>query len=269
MPSRPGALLLLLTSCLCAYALRANAESALSLPFPDRFGVIPAVTYDAEGHPIGHGLLRVERRENGSVWIEAETGIDSGGENTVSAELEPVGDGSELRLVAQFSRSHDEIGDALGLLHIDHRAHQARCFPPRENGSAPEPQVLELPAQDRVANVPLNLLFLPLVRGEEKRVDFQILLCRGGPRLVDAKGTVMRREAHGTGNGDLVEIEYELDLPSALAIMARPFLPRISMWFDSQEPGSWLGHRMPLYTKGPTVLVVRSGVSLESLGITQ
>ncbi len=269
MPSRVGAPLLLIL-CLCARALGAGAESSLRLPLPDRFGAIPAVTYDAHGHPIGQGLFQVEKRENGSVWIEAETVIDTGGKNTVSAELEPIGDGSELRLVAQFSRSYDEIGAALGLLHIDHHAHLARCFPPRENGSAPEPEVLELPDQDRVANVPLNLLFLPLVRGEEKRVDFQILLCRGGPRLVDAKGTVMRREAkHGTGSGDLVEIEYELDLPMALAFVARPFLPRISMWFDSQEPGGWLGHRMPLYAKGPTVLVVRSGISLESLGIPE
>lgn len=268
MPIRVGAALLLIL-CLCTRAPGARAESALRLPAPDRFGAIPAVTYDADGHPIGQGLFRVERRENGNVWIEAETAIDAGGNNAVSAELEPMGNG-ELRLVSQFSRSHDVIGEALGLLQIDHRAHLARCFPPQENGSASEPEELELPAQDRVANVPLNLLFLPLVRGQEKRVDFQILLCRGGPRLVDAKGTVMRREAkHGTGTGDLVEIEYELDLPMALAFVARPFLPRISMWFDSQEPGAWLGHRMPLYAKGPTVLVVRSGVSLESLGIPE
>ena len=56
----------------------------------------------------------------------------------------------------------------------------------------------------------------------------------------------------------LLEVEYNVDF-GMLNSLAAPFLPKLSFWFDPDSPGSWIAHRMPLFSKGPTVLVVRSG----------
>jgi hypothetical protein len=37
-------------------------------------------------------------------------------------------------------------------------------------------------------------------------------------------------------------------------------IPRLSFWFDPTTPTPWLAYRLPLYSKGPEVLVVRDGV---------
>ena len=121
--------------------------------------------------------------------------------------------------------------------------------------------------KDRVVNVPLNLLFAPLVEGKTETVTFQLLVCSFGPRILDARARVVKQSAHG--DGGLVEISYDLDIPPLLARMARPFLPDVSVWFDGRMPGSWVGHRMPLFVSGPTVTVVRSGIAPTLLGTGQ
>jgi hypothetical protein len=145
---------------------------------------------------------------------------------------------------------------------IDHVRHEAVCAPPED--TAEPVRRLALPEPDRVANVPQNLLFLPLVRGETDRIAFQLLICSFGPRLIDATARIA--ESHGDGaDGRIVEIRYDLDIPPFLARFARPFLPDVAMWFDDGTPGEWVGHRMPLFVRGPTVTVVRSGISPASL----
>jgi hypothetical protein len=41
--------------------------------------------------------------------------------------------------------------------------------------------------------------------------------------------------------------------------MAGSWLPQFSFWLDGE--GNYLAHRIPLYSQGPEVLVVRHGIS--------
>jgi hypothetical protein len=242
----------------------ARAESGLVLPMPTSFGVVPASTYDEHGRRVGDAHLALEKLDDGRVRMLAESGFDGAARNVVSAILEPVDGGSALRLVSQSSRSFDETGHALGEMSVDHAAGQASCTPPAADGTPA--QVLALPRQDRVANIPVNLLFLPLARGERKQIEFELMLCRGGPRLVTATAAVARRVHTDQGPRDIVEIKYDVDFGPFLSSMVRPFVPKVAVWFDPAHPDGWLAHRMPLFAKGPTVMVVRTGVAPEWLG---
>jgi hypothetical protein len=244
----------------------AGAESSLVLPFPERFEEIPATTYDQDTREtVGTGFMRFERRDDGIVRMEGSTGIEGGARTHVVAELAELPDGSGLRILRQESRSLDVAGRPMGVLEIDHLAGQGRCTGPSKNGSAPETRTVDLPEGDRLVNVPLNLLFQPIVRGEQEEMKFQLLLCGNGPRIVTAVARAAERRAAGRDGARLLRIEYELSLPKMLARMVERWLPHLSFWFDPDDAGAWIGHEMPLYSKGPTVLVVRRGISPDLL----
>src|SRR4029453_5038962 len=105
---------------------------------------------------------------------------------------------------------------SLGVLSIDHARRTAHCAAPLGSGDADV--ALELPALDQVVNVPLNLLFQQLVRGETEEVPFQFLLCRFGARLVDARAEL----ASGAASEGLVEVRTQLDLGPLLSSVAAP-----------------------------------------------
>ena len=145
---------------------------------------------------------------------------------------------------------------------IDHVAGRASCIP--ADGDPAKARHVDLPDQDRVVNVPMQLLFQPLVKGAVDEVRFQIVLCTGGPRLQDmiaVRGPRIRR-----GGREIVEIRYGPDFGSTVAFFASRVLPSFSFWFDAKD-GAYLGHRMPLHTKGPEVLLVRSGLTPKDLGL--
>ncbi|MGE4606678.1 MAG: hypothetical protein AAEJ52_08070 [Myxococcota bacterium] len=241
------------------FATPACAESELVLPYPTSFGRIPASTFDTEQHHLGAATLVIERLDDGKVRLTAESGVDGGAKTIATAELVPIDEGRKLRLVSQSSRSFDANGTALGVLAIDHDKREGSCTTPHEHGETIE--TIPLPRHDRVANVPLNLLFDPLVRGASSSVDFQILLCRGGARLMDFRASVVRREERTAENPDIVEVRYGPDLGMIVSLIARAVTPKLAFWFDPSAPARWLAHRMPLYSDGPEVFVVRQGVS--------
>ena len=74
-----------------------------------------------------------------------------------------------------------------------------------------------------------------------------------------AVARVAESGARRPDGADLVRIQYELSLPKMLSRMVARWLPNLSFWFDPNEAGAWIGHEMPLYSKGPTVLMVRRG----------
>jgi hypothetical protein len=246
---------------LLGYAAGAGAESALRMEYPASFGTVPAATYDAERNRIGAAHLVIEGLEGGRVRIFSESGITGGARTVATAELVPADGGRWLELVLEESRTFGSNGSPRGILRIDHRARLGSCSKPSGEG---EERRLELPAVDRVANVPMNLLFLPLVRGDTDRLDFQLFLCGGGPRLVDFEAT--RAPTNGSGEtGDAVEVRYGPQLGPVLSLVAPSFLPKLSFWFDRREPHRWLAHRIPLYSDGPEVFVIRDGVPPRSL----
>lgn len=257
----PAVLLLLASS-----ASPAKGESTLSLSPPESFGEIAADTYDEEGHRVGDANLRVQRLPGGNVLMEILSGIDGSAQFAASAELAPNGPNGTMRLVRERTQAVDESEKPMGVTTIDHVAGVAQCGKPE--GSDDEPARIELPTDDRVVNVPLNLLFQPLVRGEAESIDFQVLLCRArGARLVSARARVA--DASGEQGGRLLEIRYSLDFGPILSRLAAPFMPQLSFWFDENSHGEWVGHRMPLFTQGPTVFVVRTGFSPRLLGAIQ
>jgi hypothetical protein len=235
----------------------AEGESALVLPLPDRFGEIAADTFDEQGKRIGDASLTVTRLPDGEVLLEARSHAGASAQTVVTARLRPTEDGEGLRLISQSSRSRDEQGNDLGLLAIDHLGRKASCETPGKEGKL---EKVELPARDRVVNVPHNLFFQPLVRGETEELAFQLLVCRTGARLIDVKAKV------AGGSENVIEVRYDMQLGPLLSRLAAPFMPRLSVWFDPSENGNWIGQRFPLFSKGPTVIVLRHGFDPQQLG---
>ncbi|MBY0400425.1 hypothetical protein K2X89_09040, partial [Myxococcota bacterium] len=107
-------------------------------------------------------------------------------------------------------------------------------------------------------------LFQPLVQGDVDEVRFQIVLCTGGPRVQDM---IAVRGPRSTRDGrEVLEVRYGPDFGSTVAFFASRVLPSFSFWFDAKD-GAYLGHRMPLHSKGPEILLVRKGLSPGDLGV--
>jgi len=256
---RRGALVLSAIWLLLAGADSARAESALRLPYPDAFGTIPAATYDVNHHRIGSAHLAIENVDDARVRLVVESGIDGGARTVATAELESVDDGRFLRLLKQESRSFDADGIPMGVLSIDHESGIATCDKPA--GDSMKEERIELPPHDRVANVPLTLLFRPLVEGTADEVTFQLLLCRFGARLIDIDAHRVSRDGDDEAADPIVEVEYRPDLGRLVSLLADRWMPKLSMWFDRRAADPWIAYRIPLYSKGPEVFVIRDGVS--------
>lgn len=246
-------------ACLLA-AASAGAESALHLAYPQIFATVPASTYDLGGERVGGAHLLIEQLPDGGVKMTTETGFDAGPRTVLTVGLMSIDEGRGLRPIWQESRSFGPEGSPIGILRVDHQRRVASCVagPQLDWNRA---RRVSLPDADRVANVPLNLLFLPLVSGEKQQVDFQFFLCGGGPRLLDFRARVASRSNGGPDSRHLVEIRYGPDFGTLGSLLLRPMLPRLSVWFDPNARQPWLAHRVPLYSRGPEVLVVRDGVA--------
>lgn len=265
MPSsiRLGALVLV--AALHA-ATVARAESDLRLPPQEAFGAIPASTYDEEtSKRLGDAKIELSRLPNGNLLMIASGSIEGAEAISLAAELEQTAEGRAMRPVWQQSHSWDAQGRTQGIMWIDHVKQRALCTPAEQEG-APAFEV-ELAQPDLVANVPMHLLFLPLVSGQQQEVVFQFLACKA-KRVVPAKASVAQRLAPQDRTGPLIEVRSELDLGPVLTPLARAFLPHFSFWFDPSSRSGWVGHRMPMFTGGPEVLVVRSGVPVQDLFTT-
>jgi hypothetical protein len=255
---RRGALVWSAIWLLLAAAGSAHAESALRLPYPEVFGTIPASTYDEDHQRIGGAHVVVENVDDARVRLLIESGIDGGARTVATAELETVGDGRFLKLLKQESRSFDADGIPMGVMSIDHESGIASCDKRGSDGTATEQ--LTLPKQDRVANVPLNLLFQPLIEGTTEQVTFQLLLCRFGARLIDIDAHIVSGNAAEEEANAIVEVEYRPDFGRFVSLVAEKWMPKLSMWFDRRVSNPWIAHRIPLYSKGPEVFVIREGV---------
>ena len=262
MSARSG--LLALAAALCSTD-PAWADSELMLPYPAIYGVIPAATFDTGQQRVGDANLKIEKLEDGTVHIFAESGVDGGARTVATATLAPIVDTDLLKPVFQQSKSFDSNNNALGVMNIDHGTGEATCSLPRSEGDGMRTQKVSLPNHDRVANVPLNLLFDPLIKGDASTVDFQILLCRSNAKLVDFQARVVRRDDGADGSEQLVEVRYGPDFGSLFSLVAKAIVPRLSFWFDPASPNPWIAHRMPLYTDGPEVFVVRQGIETNTL----
>jgi hypothetical protein len=235
-------------------ATGANADSAFELAYPSGFGRIPAYTYDDRGEPIGEANVVIELLEEGGVRMTSHSSSRRGARTLAAAWFAPVKPKKTVRLVRQESSSLDSQGRPVGHLVVDHTAQVGTCT----SSDASSVERVQLPPLDRIVNVPMNLFFLPLVRGEASSLEFQLFLCRDGARTMDF-------EAWVENGADLrqrpIEVRYAPDRGDFWSMIARSFAPRLSFWFDPAEPHGWMGYRLPLYSGGPEVLVAREGVS--------
>jgi hypothetical protein len=246
----------------------ARSESDLRIPYPEEFGVIPAGTYDETGHRIGAAALNVDRADDGGVSLTVQSGFDGGAQQIVRADFEAYEfEGKTvLRLLRERSQSFDPDGKPLVILEIDHQLGKASCTPP--DGSKSASDTIDLPEQDRVANVPLNLLFTPLVQREIEKLETQVFFCLGGARLMQfAARAVAVPSKEGSDEPAMLKVIYEPNVNLLFNWAAKALAPKILFWFDSgkSEPRRYLGHRLPLYTNGPVVYVIRDGVSPKAL----
>ncbi len=262
---------------LCGIALLADpaaSESQFQLPALDGPAGITATTFDKSGHAVGSSSFEIEALAEGLRKMTVKLGIDAGGENVSEVTLATASSGPAgsaglaypatggMRIVEERSQSTRTDGVRLDLLVIDHVAGRASCIP--DAGGPEKARSLDLPDRDRVVNVPMQLLFEPLVNGEVEEVRFQIVLCTDGPKLQDmiaVRGPRLEREGR-----EVVEIRYGPDFGKAVAWFASRLLPSFSFWFDAKD-GAYLGHRMPLHSKGPEILLVRSGLTPSDLGV--
>ena len=166
-----------------------------------------------------------------------------------------------LRLIEQRSQATTADGVVYPLLVIDHQHGRVSCYAGTdESGPA---QHVDIPGEDRVVNVPMQLLFMPLVRGEVDTLRFQIAMCKPEPTVYQM--IAVRDDPIVHDGREIIQIEYGPDLGKAVAWLASRLLPSFSFWFDAKS-GEYLGHRMPLHREGPEVLLVRSGLTPTDLG---
>ena len=249
----------------------AAAESSVRLEAGALIEALGATTFDAAGRAIGRSHFEVETEADGSRLMRVEMATDDGGRNVSQALLAPVAggltggssaDGLTLRLLEERSQSTTADGRRLPLLVIDHRTRRVSCY----DDGAPDAdgRHVDLPDEDRVVNVPMQLLFLPLVRGEVDSVRFQIATCGDGPVIHDM--IAVRGSTRKRGDREIVEVEYGPDFGKTVAWLASRLLPSFSFWFDAND-GAYLGHRMPLHRQGPEITLVRQGLTPPEIGI--
>jgi hypothetical protein len=264
-----GALLLSTSPC--------AAESKMMLWAPSVLEDVGATTFDENGEAVGESSFEVETDPDGRRHMYVKMAIEGGGSNLSQATFVPVneaeaadGDTQEagpeneipLRLVEQRSQATTAEGVSFPLLVIEHEAGRVSCYPANEAGA--EPQHVDIPDEDRVVNVPMQLLFMPLVRGEVDTLRFQIAMCKPEPSLY--KMIAVRSEPIVRDGREIIQVKYGPDLGKTVAWFASRLLPSFAFWFDARD-GQYLGHRMPLHREGPEVLLVRRGLTPPDIGI--
>lgn len=259
------------------FATPIHAESAIMLYAARTLEAIGATTFDDSGNVVGQSSFELETEADGIRQMRVTLAIDDGGKNISQATLAPIdplaaaagalaGDadasGVALRLVEERSQATRSDGISLPLLVIDHRRGRVSCYPADQDRSAGKH--LDIPPDDRVVNVPMQLLFMPLVRGEVDTLRFQIATCVPGPvlhKMIAVRSPTIVRDGR-----DIVQIKYGPDFGKTVAWFASRLLPSFSFWFDASD-ASYLGHRMPIHREGPEVLLVRSGLAPPDLGV--
>jgi hypothetical protein len=259
--------ILLCTCILALYSPMSHAESVVNLPYPtpDAFGVTPASTFDETGKRVGDASIEISLREDGHVMLKMLSGYDDGARIVLDAELAPVtvAETRMLRVLHESSHSFDPDGKPLVRLDIDHVEEEASCTDPEDKANR---STMPLPSPDRVVNVPLNLLLRPLGQNGLSTINTQTFFCLGGARVMGFNAVLQdKAEPNGAPDDHIREIRYEPDGKSFISWAAKAVAPKISFWMNTQDRGAYVGHRMPLYSKGPIVYVIADGVDPKRL----
>jgi len=241
-------------------AFQARGESALRLPLPTEFGTIPAATYDEHGTRLGGGSVLIEQLANGDVRMTVSSDMGEAGRNVLTADMALVEGGKALQLLREENHSEDVNGKPVSTITVDHAMGELRCT------EAGHLERIPLPKEDRLAMIPGNLFLQPLLRGETKQIRFQIASCDGvaGFHFINVAGELAAPSKQSGTGLDITKIDIHVDLGSVLNKVIVPLLPKVAFWFDTPSH-LWLGHRIPTYTHGPTVILVREPTTAKTL----
>ena len=285
-PTRSAALVLMLGTAL-GTPPSAFAESALTLDVPAEVSEVAATTFDEDGEAVGQSHFAIGEESNGRLRMQVSMAIEGGGTNYSEAVLAPVtgalvgrsGSALSHRIIEERSQATSASGQKFPLLVVDHLRGRVSCYAngildehagqdARQKLSESEVasgQHVEIDENDRVVNVPMQYLFLPLVRGEIDSLSFQIATCPGDEPVIHNMIAVRGRSFTKDGR-KIIKVEYGPDFGKAVAWLASRVLPSFSFWFEA-ESGEYLGHRMPLHRKGPEITLVRTGLTPPQIGV--
>jgi hypothetical protein len=241
----------LLALALLSIAPPAPAESQLTLAAPDPLGSFRGVVHDSEGRALGENRVENVLRADGRVYLRSEARVAGEPGNLLEAELEPIPGSALFRPLWQRTVMPLAGGRGQVELRVDHRTGRARCL---RAGEAP--LEVALAADERIANVPMNLALRDVAAGRQASVRFQLVLCEGWKRIVDVEVRAEPPPAAGA-----VQLRFGFDLGArAVSALFRPFLPDIRVWMRPEPPNEWVAHRLPLYRGGPIIAIVREGI---------
>ena len=230
------------------------ADTALRFAPPPVFGSVRAAVLDETGERVGEAEFVSEKLVDGRIQLRAKTRLESGAGSETGAVLAPAGAKDRFKLVSEHSQTFAP-GRVLAVeTRIDHGAQRARC-----SGSASDGGELALASDARVANVPVQLLLGPFAASQQQRLDVDVVVCRGSPRLLTMRAE-RKRAPEWPARARVVEVEYG---PSGfLGAIAGLVAPRASFWFDPSERAPWIAHRLPLEPGRAPVIVLRTGVDI-------
>jgi len=247
---------LLLLFCFLLFSDSLYAKSSIRFPVPEVYGENTAIVYDDNDRKIGKALLSMKKINSDMVLVVVRILLNSGLNAEMKANLKLANDKKSLHLISQQAYTLNEEGHFQNRMFVDHINEEAVCI-----NADNDKFDMQLPERDQIVNIPLNLLLKTVAAGKEDKAVFQTLVCGDKIELLD---TSVERTAIREKTG-IVETRYRFDLGVFVSLLAMPFVPRISFWFESGYPYAWVGHRMPLYSNGPTVLVLRKDYLPEDL----
>ena len=262
-PSRTSIVLIFALLMTAAFCARCAAVEPASQPLIFRPADLDI--YDAEGKQlIGHASYRAQASEGGETIKGEYRYFD--GQWDVEEERLRYSATESLPQMIEFKRTFYGVDRKMQRrTTVDLETGEASCevFGDESNRSAGEIHSanLSFPA-DTFAGASLLIPFQTSLRDPARgRVKFHVFTCVPGPRVI-AIDTPLNREASSWplyAGGTAVKLEVQPDLGFGLFnLIAAPFLPKISAWFDPARQWDYAGGSNLRFYRGPRITVVRN-----------
>jgi hypothetical protein len=221
--------------------------------------------YDAQGKQlIGHASYRVQGESTGET-IRGEYRYFDGQWDVEEDRLRHV-PGAAMPQMIQFNRTfYGADGATQRRTTVDLKTGNASCevYGDEANRGGTEIYTADLsfPA-DTFAGASLLIPFEASLRDpSSSRVRFHVFTCVPEPRVI-AIDTPVNREVSSWplyAGGVAVKLEVQPDLGLGLFnLIAAPFLPKISAWFDPQRQWDYAGGSNLRFYRGPRITLVRN-----------
>ena len=249
------AIVVLLALCTCAGAhdaAAADLKSLLASP-------VDVTVYSAESKMIaGHGHYTI-KQDGPKVTLIGNTHYLSGERDLelISLDYPP---GSQLPTVRSADMTHLGSDGAPQLIEkADFHSGQASCRWSNDLYSQTYEDHLVFPADSYAGATAIVPLSYALHNGD-LNVHFHIFECAPEPKVFAIDSKFQENETHWSFYpGDLAKMELSPDL-GLLNLLAKPFIPTVSVWFHPQEGWRYVGAVKERFYRGPAIILVRNNV---------